>query len=160
MDEKGYVYATADGKKKLEKELEELNSKRSEIANQIKIAREYGDLKENSEYAAAREAQNNLEIRIDEIERMLPHIKMFSYKNADTNTVSLGSKVTVENLETKKKEDFVLTGIFEVNPDENYISNESPKGKALLGKKIGEIAIIKTPMTAIQLKVVKIGKVD
>ncbi|MDR1917429.1 MAG: transcription elongation factor GreA [Christensenellaceae bacterium] len=159
MDEKGLIYATANGRKKLEEELVELVAKRGDIAEQIKVAREFGDLKENSEYAVAREAQNNLEIRVDEIEEMLPHIKLFSYKNADTGVVNLGTCVTVQNVKTKKQESFVLTGILEVDADKNYISNESPKGKALLGKKVGETAIIKTPIMTTELKIVKIDKV-
>jgi transcription elongation factor GreA len=159
MDEKGYIYATAAGKKNLEEELEQLVAKRSEIAQQIKVAREFGDLKENSEYAAAREAQNNLEIRIDEIEELLPHIKLFSYKSADTSVANLGTCVTVENTKTKVKEDFILTGILEVDAEKNYISNESPKGKAILGHKAGDIVIIKTPVLTTELKIVKISKV-
>jgi transcription elongation factor GreA len=159
MDEKGYIYATVNGRKKLEEELAELVAKRGDIAEQIKVAREFGDLKENSEYAVAREAQNNLEIRVDEIEEMLPHVKLFSYKTADTSVVNLGTCVTVQNVKTKKQENFVLTGILEVDVDKNYISNESPKGKALLGKKVGETAIIKTPVMTTELKIVKIEKV-
>jgi transcription elongation factor GreA len=158
MGEKGYIYATAEGKKKLEQELQDLISKRSDIANQIKEAREFGDLKENSEYAAAREAQNNLEIRIDEVEAMLQRIKIFSYKNADTSVVNLGTCVTVENVKTKKREDFVLTGVLEFDIDKNYISNESPKGEAIFGKKVGDIAIIKTPALTTELRIVKISK--
>jgi transcription elongation factor GreA len=159
MDEKGYIYATANGRKKLEEELAEWVAKRGDIAEQIKVAREFGDLKENSEYAVAREAQNNLEIRVDEIEEMLPHIKLFSYKTADTGVANLGTCVTVQNTKTKKQESFVITGILEVDADKNYISNESPKGKALLGKKVGETAIIKTPIMTTELKIVKIDKV-
>ena len=159
MDEKGHIYATAEGKKKLEQELHELISKRSDIAEQIKEAREFGDLKENAEYAAAREAQNNLEIRIDEVEAMLQHIKIFSYKTADTSVANIGTRVTVENVKTKEKEDFVVTGILEVDMDKNYISNESPKGKAILGRKVGEVAIIKTPVLTTELKIIKISKV-
>jgi transcription elongation factor GreA len=159
MDEKGYIYATASGRKKIEEELAELVARRGDTAEQIKVAREFGDLKENSEYAAAREAQNNLEIRIDEIEEMLPRIKLFSYKTADTSVVNLGTQVTVQNVKTKKQESFVLTGILEVDAEKNYISNESPKGKALLGKKVGETAIIKTPVMTTELKIVKISNV-
>ncbi len=152
------MYATADGKKKLEKELADLVSQRGSIAAQIKEAREFGDLKENAEYAAAREAQNNLEIRIKEVEATLQHLKIFSYKTADTSKVNLGTAVTVENMKTKKQETYVITGFMEFDIEKNYISNESPKGKALLGKKVGEVAIIKTPVSSIELKIVKISK--
>ena len=152
------MYATTEGKKKLEAELTELVSRRSSIAEQIKEAREFGDLKENAEYAAAREAQNNLEIRINEVEAILQHLKIFSYKTADTSCVNLGTTVLVENVQTKKQESYVITGFMEYDIEKNYISNESPKGKALLGKKVGEIAIIKTPMAQTQLKILKITK--
>lgn len=154
------LYATLAGKAKLENELKELVAKRSSIAAQIKEAREFGDLKENAEYAAAREAQNNLEIRIKEVEATLQHLKIFSYKTANTDAVNLGTAVTVENLKTKKQETYVITGFMEFDIEKNYISNESPKGKALLGKKVGEIAIIKTPVSQLELKIIKITKAD
>lgn len=154
------LYATLDGKKKLENELKELVAKRSSIAAQIKEAREFGDLKENAEYAAAREAQNNLEIRIKEVEATLQHLKIFSYKTANTDAVNLGTAVTVENLKTKKQETYVVTGFMEFDIEKNYISNESPKGKALLGKKVGEVAIIKTPISQLELKIIKITKAE
>ena len=159
MNEKGYMYATTEGKKKLEQELQGLISNREGIADQIRDARDFGDLKENAEYAAAREAQNNLEIRIDELEGMMQNIKIFSYKNADTSAVNLGTRVTVEDVKTKKREDYVMTGALEFDLDKNYISNESPKGKALLGKKVGETAVIKTPVATTELKIIKISKV-
>ena len=153
-------YVTVVGKKKLENELEELRAKREDIASQIKEAREFGDLKENAEYAAAREAQNNLEIRVKEVEATLQNLTVFSYKTAKTNEVNLGTKVLVENMRTKKKESYVVTGFMEFDIEKNYISNESPKGKALLGKKVGEIAIIKTPVNQIELKILEISRAE
>ena len=153
-------YVTVVGKKKLENELEELRAKREDIASQIKEAREFGDLKENAEYAAAREAQNNLEIRVKEVEATLQNLTVFSYKTAKTNEVNLGTKVLVENMRTKKKESYVVTGFMEFDIEKNYISNESPKGKALLGKKVGEIAIIKTPVSQIELKILEISRAE
>ena len=153
-------YVTVVGEKKLKDELAELMSKRSDIAYQIKAAREFGDLKENAEYAAAREAQNNLEIRVKEVEALLQNLTIFSYKTADTSAVNLGTSVLVENMNTKKKETYVITGFMEFDIEKNYISNESPKGKALLGKKVGEIAIIKTPASQISLKILKIERAE
>ena len=153
-------YVTVVGEKKLKDELEELMSKRSDIAYQIKEAREFGDLKENPEYAAAREAQNNLEIRVKEVEALLQNLTIFSYKTADTSAVNLGTSVLVENMNTKQKETYVITGFMEFDIEKNYISNESPKGKALLGKKVGEIAIIKTPASQISLKILKIERAE
>lgn len=153
-------YVTVVGEKKLKDELAELMSKRSDIAYQIKEAREFGDLKENAEYAAAREAQNNLEIRVKEVEALLQNLTIFSYKTADTSAVNLGTSVLVENMNTKKQETYVITGFMEFDIEKNYISNESPKGKALLGKKVGEIAIIKTPASQISLKILKIERAE
>lgn len=151
-------YVTVVGKKKLEEELEVLRAKREDIATQIREAREFGDLKENAEYAAAREAQNNLEIRVKEVEATLQNLTVFSYKTAKTSEVSVGTAVTVENMRTKKQETYVVTGFMEFDIEKNYISNESPKGKALLGKKVGEVAIIKTPVSQIELKILKIAR--
>ena len=153
-------YVTVVGEKKLKDELAELMSKRSDIAYQIKEAREFGDLKENAEYAAAREAQNNLEIRVKEVEALLQNLTIFSYKTADISAVNLGTSVLVENMNTKKRETYVITGFMEFDIEKNYISNESPKGKALLGKKVGEIAIIKTPASQISLKILKIERAE
>ena len=153
-------YVTVVGEKKLKDELAELMSKRSDIAYQIKEAREFGDLKENAEYAAAREAQNNFEIRVKEVEALLQNLTIFSYKTADTSAVNLGTSVLVENMNTKKQETYVITGFMEFDIEKNYISNESPKGKALLGKKVGEIAIIKTPASQISLKILKIERAE
>ena len=153
-------YVTTVGKKKLENELEELRAKREDIAAQIKEAREFGDLKENAEYAAAREAQNNLEIRVKEVEATLQNLSVFSYKTAKTSEVNLGTKVLVENMRTKQKESYVITGFMEFDIEKNYISNESPKGKALLGKKVGEMAIIKTPVSQIELKILEISRAE
>lgn len=154
------MYVTSAGKQKLETELNDLISQRSSIAEQIKEAREFGDLKENAEYAAAREAQNNLETRIKEVEAIMQNLKVFSYKTADTSKVNLGTAVLVENVKTKKQSTFVITGFMEFDIDKNYISNESPKGKALIGKKVGEIAIIKTPVSQIELKILKISHAE
>ena len=153
-------YVTQIGKKKLEDELEALRAKREDIAAQIKEAREFGDLKENAEYAAAREAQNNLEIRVKEVEATLQNLTVFSYKTAKTDAVNLGTSVVVENVRTKKQETYVITGFMEFDIEKNYISNESPKGKALLGKKVGEVAIIKTPTNQIELKIIKISHAE
>lgn len=154
------VYATLEGKKNLEKRLEELVAKRAEIAEQIKVAREFGDLRENAEYAAAREAQNNLEMEISEIEEMLPNIKIFSYSKADTAVVNLGTRVTVEVVGKKTKADFVITGVLESDINNGYVSNQSPIGKALLGKKVGDEVEIKVPAGRMKYKILSIGRAE
>ena len=153
------IWATANGKKELEKRLETLISKRADIANQIKVAREFGDLKENAEYAAAREAQNNLEMEIIQIEETLPNIKLFAYGKADLSKVNIGTCVTVEVVGSKMKADFVITGILESCIENGYVSNASPIGSALLGKAVGDIVEVKVPAGRTKYKIVKISKV-
>jgi len=154
------VYATAQGKKDLEGRLAELITRRPNIATQIKVAREYGDLKENAEYDAAREAQNLLETEIQSIEAMLPHVKIFSFAKADTSAVNIGTKVSVEGIGIDIKKDFVIVGTLEVCLEKGYVSNVSPIGNALLGKKVGDIVEIKIPAGKIKYKIKKIGTVS
>jgi len=154
--EHNIVYATADGRKKLEQKLAELIARRAEVAGQIKIAREFGDLKENAEYAAAREAQNNLETEIGEIETTLPRIKLFSYAKADTSAVNIGTRVKLENIANKKTIEYTITGVLESDIASGKLSNESPIGSSLLGKRVGEQVDIKVPAGKIKYKVLKI----
>jgi len=154
------IYATSEGKKGLEARLEELVKQRVDIANQIKVAREFGDLRENAEYAAAREAQNNLESEILQIEAMIPQIRLFSYAKADTSAANLGTKVSVEIVGRKMKVDFVITGGLESDIDKNYVSNESPVGRALLGKKVGDTVSVKVPAGNISYKILAISAVN
>ena len=155
MEKVTTVYATVVAKKELEKRLDDLIARRGEIAAMIKEAREFGDLKENAEYAAAREAQNNLETEINEISAMLPNIKLFSYAKAPTDVVGLGSKVTVDL--KGKKIDFVITGILDSDIDKGYVSNVSPIGSALLGKKKGDEVEVKVPAGKTVYKILKIS---
>jgi len=154
--EHGTIFATAEGKKKLENKLAELIARRAEVAGQIKIAREFGDLKENAEYAAAREAQNNLETDIGEIEATLPRIRLFSYAKADTSAVNIGTRVKLENIANKKTVEYTITGVLESDITSGKLSNESPIGSALLGAKVGQQIDIKVPAGKIKYKVLKI----
>ena len=151
------VYVTAKGKKILEARLEELIAQREEVANSIREAREYGDLKENAEYAAAREAQANLEDEIASIQFKLQNLKMFSYAKADTNKVGVGSKVKIQEIGGKKVQEWTITGVIENDPSNFYISNEAPLGKSLLGKAVGETVEINTPSGVHKYKVVSIS---
>ena len=150
------IYATAEGKKKLELKLQELIAKRSDAAEQIKIAREFGDLKENAEYAAAREAQNNLETEIGEIEASLPRVRLFSYAKADTSAVNVGTRVRLENISNKQTVEYTITGVLESDITVGKLSNESPIGSALLGRKVGEEVDVKVPAGKTKYKVLKI----
>jgi len=148
------VYATSASKKEIEKRLEDLIAKRGEIATMIRESREFGDLKENAEYAAAREAQNNLETEINEIQAMIPMIKLFSYAKAPTDVVGLGSKVEVQAGTIKAV--FVITGILDTCIENGYVSNVSPIGSALIGKKKGDEVEVKVPAGKTKYKILSI----
>ncbi|OYX53881.1 transcription elongation factor GreA [Candidatus Saccharibacteria bacterium 32-50-13] len=132
---------TAEGKTELEAELEQLKARRGDIADKIAEARDYGDLSENAEYDAAREEQGLVESRIAEIEDILMNAELI--KGGSKTKVGLGS--TVELKTGKKTVSYTVVGPVEANPLESKISNESPIGKALFGKKVGDTATITTP---------------
>lgn len=132
---------TIDGKKELEAELEQLKSKRGEAAEKVAEARDFGDLKENAEYDVARQEQGLIETRIVEIEDILANAKII--KKSSNSEVSLGSKV---ELKTETKQVFyTVVGPVEADPLEGKISNQSPIGEALMGKKIGDEVTVSTP---------------
>lgn len=132
---------TADGKVELENELDELKKRRSEIAEKIAAARDYGDLSENAEYDAAREEQGIVETRILEIEDILMNHEIIKPKSG--GAVHVGSKVDLES--GKKTVTYTIVGPVEADPLEGKISNESPIGAALMGKKSGDKVTITTP---------------
>ena len=132
---------TDSGRKELEKELEELKSRRGEIAEKIAEARSFGDLSENAEYDAAREEQGLLETRVIEIEDILQHASII--KAADATVVGLGSAVELKN--SDKTVTYTVVGPVEADPMEGKISDESPIGQALMGKKVCDEVTISTP---------------
>jgi transcription elongation factor GreA len=144
---------TDDGKKELETELAELKSRRGYIAEKIAEARDYGDLSENAEYDAAREEQGLVESRIAEIEDVLLNASIIT--SSRSSKVSLGSKVELKT--GKKTVNYHVVGPVEADPLEGKISNESPIGLALMGKKVGDKATITTPKGKIDYEIVKVG---
>lgn len=144
---------TVDGKQELEAELEELKSRRGAIADKIAEARDYGDLSENAEYDAAREEQGLVESRIAEIEDILLNAEIITAGRG--SKIALGSKVELKT--GKKTVNYHIVGPVEANPLEGKISNESPIGLALMGKKEGDTASISTPKGEIHYEIVKIG---
>lgn len=144
---------TEEGKQELEAELEELKSRRGGIADKIAEARDFGDLSENAEYDSAREEQGLVESRIAEIEDILLNAELI--KGGSKSKVSLGSKVELKT--GKKTVTYTVVGPVEADPLEGKISNESPIGVALMGKKVGENVTIKTPKGEIEYEIVKIG---
>ncbi len=144
---------TAEGKKELELELEELKSRRGEVADKIAEARDFGDLSENAEYDAAREEQGLLETRIAEIEEIVNNADII--KAGKRTTVGLGSKVELKT--GSKKVTYTVVGPVEADPLEGRISNESPIGMALYGKKVDDKVTITTPKGDISYTIVSVG---
>jgi transcription elongation factor GreA len=146
---------TQDGVSELEKELATLIAERSAVADRIKTAREFGDLSENAEYQAARQEQEKNEARISEVEFILHNAELIVAPKGDSK-VQLGSKVELEAKDGKKKQ-FQVVGTVEADPLEGKISDESPLGKAVLGKKLGEEVEIVTPAETATYKIVSIS---
>lgn len=144
---------TAEGKLELEKELEELKSRRGEIAEKIASARDFGDLSENAEYDAAREEQGLVETRIADIEDILQQAEII--KSSSKSSIGLGS--TVELKSETKTVVYQLVGPVEANPLEGKISDQSPIGTELVGKKVGDRATISTPKGTTTYEIVKIS---
>lgn len=132
---------TESGQRELERELEELKSRRGEIADKIAAARDFGDLSENAEYDAAREAQGLLETRITEIETILQNASII--QAGSSSTVVLGSTVELEA--NGKTVVYTVVGPVEADPLEGKVSNKSPIGQALMGKAVGDTVTISTP---------------
>lgn len=143
---------TDEGKKELELELEELKSRRGSIADKIAEARDFGDLSENAEYDSAREEQGLVESRIAEIEDILLNAELI--KAGKSSKVILGSKVELKT--GKKSVTYTIVGPVEADPLEGKISNESPIGEALMGKKVGDAITITTPKGEISYEIVSI----
>src|SRR6478752_3451191 len=132
------VLLTQDGLKRLEEELENLKSvKRREVAERIKIAIGYGDISENSEYEDAKNEQAFIEGRIITLEKMLRNARIINNDEIDLETVNIGSTVIVEDMEFKDTMQYTIVGTAESDPLNNKISNESPVGRAIIGKKKG-----------------------
>lgn len=153
------VVLTYDGLKKLEEELEELKVvKRKEVAEKIKEARGQGDLSENAEYDAAKEEQAEIEARIVQLEKMLRNAEVIDDDEVSSDVISVGSRVTLYDVEFEEETVYSIVGSAEANPMEGRISNESPVGKGLLGHKKGEIVTIEAPSGTIEFKILEIAK--
>ena len=149
---------TYDGLKKLENELQDLKvNRRQEVAQKIKEAREQGDLSENAEYDAAKDEQRDIEARIEEIEKILKNAEVAD-DEVSIGTVNLGSTVTVYDYEFEEEIVFKLGGSTEAKSLENKISNESPLGKALMGKTAGAEVEVETPAGIMKYKVVNVTR--
>ncbi len=153
------IKLTEEGLKKLQDELENLKTAgRTEIAEKIKVARGYGDLSENSEYDEAKNEQAKIEARIVELESMLKNVELIAEKKSAGKTVTVGSKVKVYDTEFDEEMEFRVVGSAEADPGNGLISDESPVGKALLGKKVGAVVKAEAPDGEIEFKIVAISK--
>lgn len=140
------IVVTESGLKALEDELLQLKTvRRKEVSDKIRVARSYGDLSENSEYDEAKNEQAIVEARIADLEVMLKNAVILDEEELGTDAVSLGATVKVYDEEFQEEVEFSVVGSTEADPDINKISDESPIGKALLGKKVGEIAEAQLP---------------
>ncbi|MGY3715438.1 transcription elongation factor GreA [Sutcliffiella cohnii] len=147
---------TLAGKEKLEKELEELKTvRRKEVVERIKIARSFGDLSENSEYDSAKEEQAFVEGRITLLEQMVRNAKIIE-EDANSDVVTLGKTVVFKELPDEEEESYTIVGSAEADPFEGKISNESPMGSSLMGKKVGDEVTIQTPGGEMNVKIVNI----
>lgn len=137
---------TEEGLAKLEDELQDLKVvKRKEVAAKIKEAREQGDLSENAEYDAAKDEQRDIEIRIEEIEKILKNAEIVTNEDVDANAINIGSTVRIKDLEFDEEMEYKIVGSTEADVLGNKISNESPVGVALIGSKVGDTIEIETP---------------
>lgn len=153
-----YSYMTKEGYDKLRAELEELKTTgRAEAAKAIAEAREKGDLSENAEYDAAKDAQGMLEAKINELEKAMSKARIIDESELDTSKVTILSNIRLMNLKMKKEITYKLVSETEANLKERKISVNSPIGQGLLGKEVGDVAEINTPGGVIQFKILEIS---
>ena len=150
---------TYEGLKKYEEELQDLKVvKRREVAEKIKEAREQGDLSENAEYDAAKDEQRDIEARIEELEKILKNAEVVDEDEVDLERINIGCKVKILDVEYNEELEYKIVGSTEANSLKGKISNESPVGKALIGKKVGEVITVETQAGAFQYKVLEIQR--
>jgi transcription elongation factor GreA len=154
------VMLTEEGFEKLENELEYLETeKRREVAKRIKVAREFGDISENSEYDDAKNEQAFVEGRIQEIKNMLNNAHVVKDEEITDKQVNLGTTVMLHDLDSEEKISYTLVGSAEADPLNNKISNESPIGKAILGHVIGDEVKVEIPAGEVDYEIISIKKV-
>ena len=148
---------TQDGLDKLKKELEEALAQRPVISAQIAEAREKGDLSENAEYDAAREAQGLLEVKISRLKNLVANAKIIDESQIGTDVIQIMNKVKVENLALRRVMEFTIVGETEADFSKGKLAATTPIGKALMGHKVGDVVDAKTPSGIIQFKVLDIS---
>lgn len=144
---------TMTDKANLEKELEELNIAKQEVTEEIKIARGYGDLSENAEYTEAKNNEARIYGRLAEVEQLLKTAVFVDDSKLSTDVVSMGTVVTVFDMEYEEEDEYTIVGFTESDPMKLFVSSESPIGAALIGAHVGDVVEVKTPGGVIKLEV-------
>ncbi len=160
MADKKHILTYA-GLKQYEDELQNLKVvKRKEVAQKNKEAREQGDLSENAEYDAAKDEQRDIELRIEELEKLLKNAEVVVEDEIDVDKINIGCKVKLLDVEYDEEMEFFIVGSTEANSLQNKISNEAPVGHALMGKSVGDVVDVETQAGVIQYKVLEIQRVS
>ena len=160
MADKKHILTYA-GLKQYEDELQNLKVvRRKEVAQKIKEAREQGDLSENAEYDAAKDEQRDIELRIEELEKLLKNAEVVVEEEIDVNKINIGCKVKLLDVEYDEEMEFYIVGSTEANSLQNKISNEAPVGRALIGKSVGDVVDVETQAGIIQYKILEIQRVS
>jgi len=153
------VILTPDGLAKLERELEHLKTvRRREVAARIKQAIEFGDISENSEYDDAKNEQAFIEGRIASLEKMLRNARVVDEESVDAGRVTIGSRVRLRDLELGEEFEYTVVGSAEADPSAQRISNESPVGRALMGKRVGDVVEVEAPVGTLKYEIVGISR--
>jgi transcription elongation factor GreA len=151
------VILTPEGYEKLKEEIEHLStSKRREVAERIRVAREFGDIAENAEYDDAKNEQMLLEHRIATLEERLKAARVIEKGEVTTGVVSVGAKVRLRDMDAGETVEYHIVGSAEANPAEQKLSNESPVGRAIIGKKKGEVVEVTAPRGSLKYKILDI----
>jgi transcription elongation factor GreA len=151
------VILTADGYKKLQQEIDVLrNDKRREVAERIRVAREFGDIAENAEYDDAKNEQAMLEHKISQLEDRLLSARVITKKEISKDAVSVGAHVRLRDMQANKTFEYHIVGSAEADPTANKLSNESPVGKAIMGHKKGDVVEVTAPRGSLKFKILEI----
>ncbi len=153
------IILTARGLKKIEDELDQLRTvHRKRVADRIRDSKQFGEITDNSEFEDAKNEQAYVEGRIEELRQILASARVVENDDVLTDSVSIGSIVRVRDLESSDEWEWTIVGTFEADPAEDRISNESPVGEALMGKKVGEVAVVEIPAGIAKYEIVGIRK--
>jgi transcription elongation factor GreA len=151
------VILTPEGHEKLKQEIEYLSTtKRREVADRIRTARDFGDISENAEYDDAKNEQAMLEHKIAQLEERLAHARVIESSDVDTSVVSVGARVKLKDVDANKTVEYTIVGSAEANPAQQKLSNESPVGRAIIGKKKGETVEVTAPRGSLKFKILDI----